>query len=38
MPDYKKAYFELFKRVTDIIEELKKLQEDAEEIIISSED
>ena len=32
MPDYKKAYFELFKRVTDIIEELKKLQEDAEEI------
>lgn len=38
MIDYEKAYFKLFNKITDIIEELKKLQADAEEIIISSED
>ena len=38
MLDYEKAYYELYNKITDIIEELKKLQADAEETIISSED
>lgn len=38
MPDYKKMYFELFNGITDAIENLKKLQRDAEEKIINFED
>jgi hypothetical protein len=35
MPDYKTMYFELFNKVTDAIEVLKKAQQDAEERYIS---
>ena len=31
MADYKELYFELFNKVTDIIEELKKIQCEMEE-------
>ena len=31
MADYKKLYFELFNKVTDIIEELKQVQVEMEE-------
>ncbi len=34
MPDYEKMYFELFNGITDIIEELKVLQQKAEESYI----
>ncbi len=34
MPDYEKMYFELFNGVTDIIEELKALQQKAEKLYI----
>ena len=34
MPDYEKMYFELFNGITDIIEDLKKLQQNAEESYI----
>ncbi len=34
MPDYEKMYFELFNGVTDIIEELKKLQQRTEKLYI----
>ena len=37
MPDYEKLYFELFNKITDTIELLKKAQKDAEEKFISSE-
>ena len=37
MPDYKKMYFELFNGITDTIENLKKLQMEAEEKIINCE-
>lgn len=33
--NYEMAYFELFNRITDIIEELKQIQQDAEDIMIS---
>ncbi len=36
MPDYQKLYYLMFNKVTDIIEELKKLQQDAEEIYIDT--
>ena len=36
MEDYKKMYFELFNKITDTIENLKKIQLEAEEIFISS--
>ena len=36
MEDYKKLYFELFNKITDTIENLKKIQREAEEIFISS--
>ena len=36
MPDYKKLYFKMFNGITDIIEELKKLQQEAEEMYIES--
>lgn len=34
-PDYKELYFELFNRLTDIIEEIKTIQKNAEEQYIS---
>ena len=40
MPDFEKMYFELFNGVTDIIEELKALQQKAENLYVdgASED
>lgn len=35
MEDYKSMYFTIFNKITDIIEELKKLQQDMEEDYIS---
>jgi len=37
MHDYKKSYFELFNKVTDVIEELKLIQTQMEQKIISDE-
>ena len=31
MPDYEKMYFELFNKITDVIEELKEIQGKMEE-------
>ena len=36
MENYKKLYYELFNKITDIIEELKQIQLDAEEKFISA--
>lgn len=36
MPDYKKLYLSLFNDVTDIIEELKKIQKASEERYLTS--
>ncbi len=38
MPDYEKMYFELFNGVTDVIEELKKLQQKVEKLYVESPD
>ncbi len=38
MTDYKKLYYKMFNKVTDIIEELKELQTEAEEICIETAD
>ena len=38
MEDYKKMYLELFNDITDLIEGLKEIQREAEEIYISSND
>ncbi len=38
MPDYKKLYFELFNKISDIIEELKEVQIKAEEMFMNDED
>ena len=38
MPDYKAMYYKLFSTYTDIIEMLKKAQQEAEEIYINSEE
>ena len=38
MEDYKKMYYELFNKITDIIENLKKIQREAEETFITSND
>ena len=38
MEDYKKMYYELFNKITDTIETLKKIQQEAEEAFISSND
>ena len=35
MENYKKLYYELFNKITDIIEELKQIQLDAEEKFVS---
>jgi len=37
MPDYKEMYFELFNKITDVIEELKEIQKEMEEKCISSD-
>jgi hypothetical protein len=37
MHDYKKSYFELFNKVTDIIEDLKLAQLEMEQKIIADE-
>lgn len=36
MPEYKDLYYKLFNRITDIIEELKEIQNQAEEMYINS--
>ncbi len=36
MPNYKKLYHKLFNDITDIIEDLKKTQQEAEEMYILS--
>ena len=36
MEDYKKMYYELFNKITDVIENLKKIQQKAEEIYLSA--
>ena len=36
MPDYEKMYYELFNGVSDIIENLKKLQQNAEKLYIET--
>ena len=36
MEDYKKMYYELFNKITDTIESLKKIQQESEENYISS--
>ena len=36
MEDYKKMYYELFNKITDVIENLKQIQMEAEETFISS--
>ena len=38
MEDYKKMYYELFNKITDIIEKLKQIQSEAEETFIASND
>ena len=38
MEDYKELYFELFNKITDTIESLKKIQQEAEETFITSND
>ena len=35
MPDYKEMYFELFGKVSDIIEELQNIQKEMEEKYLS---
>ncbi len=37
MPNYKELYFELFSKITDIIEQLSEIQLKAEEKFISNE-
>lgn len=38
MPDYKKLYFELFNKISDIIAELEEIQRKTEEMYMESED
>ena len=38
MPNYKKMYFKMFNKVTDIIEELKELQIECEDMYIETYD
>ena len=37
MPDYKEMYFELFNKITDVIEELKEIQREMEEKYVNEE-
>ena len=36
MPDYAKLYAHLFNRITDVIEEPKKIQQESEEMFMES--
>lgn len=36
MEDYKSMYFNLFNQLTDVIEQLKKIQSEAEEMYINA--
>ena len=36
MPDYKSMYFKLFNQLTDVIEQLKEIQCNAEEMYINA--
>ncbi len=36
MEDYKTMYYELFNKITDVIDTLTKIQQEAEETFISS--
>ena len=38
MPDYQKLYTTLFKKITDIIEELQEVQRLTEELYLQSEE
>ena len=38
MADYKKMYFELFNKITDVIEDLQEIQQKTEEMYMNSED
>ena len=38
MEEYKELYFEMFNKITDIIEELQKLQQECEEKIMGCEE
>lgn len=35
MPNYKKMYFKLFNEISDIVERLRQVQEETEEMYIS---
>lgn len=35
MPDYKEMYYALFNKITDVIEELKQIQQLTEEMYLS---
>lgn len=37
MPDYQKLYTTLFNRISDVIEELQKAQQETEEMYISED-
>lgn len=36
MADYKSLYYQLFNKITDVIEELKEVQQQAEEVYINT--
>ena len=36
MPDYKEMYFELFNKISDIIEELQNIQKEMEEKYVNA--
>ena len=38
MTDYQKMYYDLFNKITDVIENLKQIQRKAEETFITSND
>ena len=38
MPDYKQMYFELFNKISDIIEELQEIQRKTEEMYIEEKE
>lgn len=38
MADYKKLYFSLYNDITDVIEQLKKIQQNAEENYLSQDE
>ena len=38
MTDYKQLYFKLFNKLTDISEEIKQIQAEAEELFLDADD